>query len=664
MHRLLSLLLLLLCSSYLLSAVTNAEDVSYFHIECVSDTNYTRGGAFQSNLESLLSSLPSSAAASGGFAENATGAAPDEAYGLAQCRRDASARDCSKCVDTLAQKLSSGCQGLKSAIAVASPCMLRYSNVSFFGKADTSYLIYYNAPLNATEPDLFMTRLDGLMSNLTRKAAHGNPRMFAAGAVDHTPLVKIYGMAQCTGDLGGDDCYSCLDRAAAYIPTYWGRKQGGQAILWSCFVRFESAIFYNVHAAEIAMSSSPALAPVPAPGDGSPNYSNHSSQGSTDAATGAGMSQTVRTALLASVPVTVTMLVLMFVAVLTCKKNRKPYRHVRVASNRLGDEETGSLEPFQYDLSTLRAATDNFSEQNKLGQGGFGPVYKGILQNGKNIAVKRLSATSEQGQAEMKNEIVLVAKLQHKNLVRLLGFCMEQDENLLVYEFLSNKSLNKILYGPTRQELSWAQRYKIIKGIGRGLLYLHEDSRLKIVHRDLKPGNILLDVDMNPKIADFGLAKLFHIDSSVKNTIHQAGTYGYMAPEYILNGIFSAKSDVFSFGVLVLEVITGRRPSEDLLKFVWRHWRQGNVTPLLESCQANEHEQQEMLRCIHIGLLCIQDDPELRPPMGDVGLMLNSPSMALDAPTEPIFATTSERPKVVAPELSISKASISDLEPR
>ncbi|KAK3135214.1 hypothetical protein QOZ80_5BG0416160 [Eleusine coracana subsp. coracana] len=655
--------LVLLCSLSLLAAITTyAEDSILF--ECESDTNYTRGSAFQANLKALLSSLPSAAAASQGFAENVTGAAPDQAFGLAQCRRDVSASVCNKCVTKLAQKLYTGCLGKRSAIIVSDTCQLRYSNVSFFGEADTRLLEYFATPWNATEPELFMRRLDELMSNLTWKAAHGNPRMFAVGAFDHTPLVKIYGMVQCTGDLGRDDCYSCLNTAVSHILTYWDKEADGHAILWSCFIRFDRVLFYNVHAAEIAMSSPAALAPVPAPGDGSSNYRNHSSQGSTDVATGAGISHTVRRALLVSVPVAVTMLVLMFVAVLTCMKNTKTYKRVRVASNRLGDEETGSLEPFQYDLSTLRAATDNFSEQNKLGQGGFGPVYKGILQNRKNIAVKRLSATSEQGQAEMKNEIVLVAKLQHKNLVRLLGFCMEQDENLLVYEFLSNKSLNKILYGPTRQELSWAQRYKIIKGIGRGLLYLHEDSRLKIVHRDLKPGNILLDVDMNPKIADFGLAKLFHIDSSAKNTIHQAGTYGYMAPEYILNGIFSTKSDVFSFGVLVLEVITSRRPSEDLLKFVWKHWRQGNVTPLLESCQANEHEQQEMLRCIHIGLLCIQDDPELRPPMGAVGLMLNSPSMALDAPTKPIFATTSEKPKVDTAEPSINKASISDLEPR
>ncbi|CAN6341570.1 unnamed protein product [Urochloa humidicola] len=183
-----------------------------------------------------------------------------------------------------------------------------------------------------------------------------------------------------------------------------------------------------------------------------------------------------------------------------------------------------SSEPLQYDLSTLQVATNNFSEENKLGTGGFGPVYKGTIQNGQEIAVKRLSTISQQGLVEMKNEIVLVAKLQHKNLVRLLGFCIQEEEKLLVYEFLSNKSLNKVLFA-REQKLTCGQRYKIIKGISRGLLYLHEDSRLTIIHRDLKPGNILLDADMNPKISDFGFAKLFRIESSVANTSHIAGTY-------------------------------------------------------------------------------------------------------------------------------------------
>nr|CAB3461098.1 unnamed protein product [Digitaria exilis] len=355
------------------------------------------------------------------------------------------------------------------------------------------------------------------------------------------------------------------------------------------------------------------------------------------------------------------MLLLLIVAAYICKKSRKPLNHVQLPSGGHGDEEEmRSSEPLMYDLNTLRAATENFSEDNKLGEGGFGPVYKGTLQNGQAIAVKRLSRTSQQGHVEMKNEVVLVAKLQHKNLVRLLGCCIEEDEKLLVYEFLVNKSLDKILFG----ELSWGQRYKIIEGIGRGLLYLHEDSRLTIIHRDLKAGNILLDADMNPKISDFGLAKLFDIDLSVANTSRIAGTYGYMAPEYAVRGSFSTKSDVYSYGVLVLEIITGRRPSENLINFVWGHWSRGSLPQLPEICQADGPGPQEMLRCIHVGLLCVQEDPHLRPSMASVVVMLNSRSITLPVPAEPAFMTAGEWPRAAAREPSINEVSSSDLEPR
>ncbi|EPS70219.1 hypothetical protein M569_04543, partial [Genlisea aurea] len=213
-----------------------------------------------------------------------------------------------------------------------------------------------------------------------------------------------------------------------------------------------------------------------------------------------------------------------------------------------------------FDYATLLEATDEFSDSNKLGKGGFGSVYKGKLMDGREIAVKRLSKSSIQGDGEFTNEMKMIARLQHRNLVRLLGCCVDMDEKMLVYEYMENNSLDSILFRKDKSSiLDWPTRFNIICGVSRGLLYLHQDSRFRIVHRDLKASNILLDADMNPKISDFGMARIFAGDQIEAQTKRVVGTYGYMSPEYAMDGIFSVKSDVFSFGVLVLEIVTGTK---------------------------------------------------------------------------------------------------------
>ncbi|XP_059642131.1 cysteine-rich receptor-like protein kinase 10 [Cornus florida] len=388
-------------------------------------------------------------------------------------------------------------------------------------------------------------------------------------------------------------------------------------------------------------------------------------QFSVDAGKGRSSSQVITVNIVVSV---VAALVLLFIA-LWCitTKARKRYN--------VGNDMI-TVQSLEYDLRTIEAATDNFCDNNKIGEGGFGAVYKGMLPNGQEIAVKRLSKSSGQGENEFKNEVILVAKLQHRNLVRLLGFCLERQEKILIYEFVPNKSLDNFLFDPEKgKQLDWSRRYKIISGIARGILYLHEDSQLRVIHRDLKASNVLLDGDMNPKVSDFGMARIFGMDQTQGNTNRIVGTFGYMSPEYAMQGQFSVKSDVFSFGVSILEIITGKKNRsfyqsygvEGLLGYAWKHWRDGTPLELMDPTLKDSYSRDEVIRCIHIGLLCVQEDMDVRPSMSSVVHMLNSSFDTLPLPQQPPFFVRGRTEFNFEKRMrsrSFNEVTISELKPR
>ncbi|XP_073300796.1 G-type lectin S-receptor-like serine/threonine-protein kinase CES101 [Primulina huaijiensis] len=313
-------------------------------------------------------------------------------------------------------------------------------------------------------------------------------------------------------------------------------------------------------------------------------------------------------------------------------------------------ENNGGHDLKMFSYASLLASTHDFSLNNKLGEGGFGSVYKGKTPEGREIAIKILSRSSKQGLIEFKTELILISKLQHRNLVKLLGFCIHGNEKMIVYDYMPNKSLDFFLFDQTKRTvLNWDTRFNIIEGIAQGLLYLHKHSRLLIVHRDLKAGNILLDENMNPKISDFGLSRILkHV--SEENTSKRVGTRGYMAPEYVTQGTFSVKSDIYSFGILILEIVSGRRNNSfknlegplTLAEFAWDLWKQCTELELIDPMLKTADKKDQLRKCIQVGLLCVQDKAIDRPFIEDVASMLKSETNSLPVPRKPAFVVRND----------------------
>ncbi|CAL5408457.1 unnamed protein product [Camellia sinensis] len=573
----LSAMIFLMLSLFLLSDSVSADTKS---ISCdPSPTNCTPNSRFGNNLNILLESLSSNTPLNQGFNSTAIGNNIDQVYGQALCRGDVTPEVCRDCIKNASQEIMTVCP-TQNAIIWHEFCQEK----------------------SISDRVSFIKVLKDFMNKLSDEATV-NPSnlMFVTGKTKFSRNESIYGLVQCTRDISDSDCRHCLNDESGDLEACCSSLQGGTIFSRNCNMRFQLYQFYNEPTINgqrkkitVAMLVTGATTFVLA-GLAAGCYVIRRQQ-SNGTQKDEERSQSALLHELANPP--------------------------SVAINQEGQFVSSQELPFM-ELATIMAATDNFSDSNKLGQGGFGTVYKGVLSDGKEIAVKRLWRKSWQGLEEFMNAVIVIAKLQHRNLVRLLGCGIQGEEKLLIYEYMPNKSLDLFLFDLEKcVELHWDIRFNIIHGVARGLLYLHEDSRLKIIHRDQKPNNVLLDQEMVAKISVFGMARIFGEDQNTGSTKRVVGTY---------------------FGVILLEIISGKRNSgfyltkhaPTLLAYAWRLWNEGKELEFLDPLLAGSCPVTEVVRCIHIGLLCVQEDPADRPNMSPVVVLLGSESATLPQPRQP-----------------------------
>ncbi|XP_010539037.1 PREDICTED: putative cysteine-rich receptor-like protein kinase 39 isoform X1 [Tarenaya hassleriana] len=665
------LVLFLSCSLLLLLPLPLTFRAVHANLLCY-DEFLPANSTYARNRDNLLSSLASNVTARGGFYNASLGRNSDRVNAFALCRRGYEPRACISCVDRVSRNLIKTCTDQKQAYSWDGDndvsCVVRYSSSSSFGKLELKPPDSNLHPNNIDTSNMtfFRQQWESMVNRTLEAASTANTssvlKYYAVTRAEFTEFPNVFSLMQCFPDISEAECNQCLGESVSYYQErFWGR-QGGEVTRPSCFFRWDLYPFYGAFDNLTRIPSPPRPSPQSPGGNDQTNFSKRNNGSS------------FRSGTIAIIVVPTAINIFVFVALVYAYHRRKKL-YVRI--NESADSDHKFM--LRFDLDTIITATDDFSDENTLGQGGFGSVYKGILPNGQEIAVKRLTRGSGQGDLEFKNEVLLLTRLQHRNLVKLLGFCNERDEDLLVYEFVPNSSLDRFIFDPDKRSLlTWDVRYKIIEGIVRGLLYLHEDSQLRIIHRDLKTSNILLDAEMNSKVSDFGMARVFNVDETRGETSRVVGTYGYMAPEYVKHGQFSVKSDVYSFGVVLLEIISGERnknfEAEGLPAFAWKSWVEGRAADIIDPVMSNG-PRSEIMKFIHIGLLCVQENVEKRPTMNSVNLWLGSETTTMPLPTASAFIThplgsleepspSSSRSRGADGTFSVNEVSVSVLDPR
>ncbi|KAA8547678.1 hypothetical protein F0562_004107 [Nyssa sinensis] len=548
----------------------------------------------------------------------------------------------------------------------------------------TDLLNFGCSQYNATNLSNFFSSLNATFSELRSQLSNNDHFATAQQVRTSDP---VYAMFQCRNYLSAADCLTCFDVADSQIRQSCRAANGARVMFDGCFLRYESNSFYDqttqewrevvgggvtvYGVAQCAQTVSQSgcrdclrvahsnIRSCPPEADGravdagcfmrysdTPFFADNQTTNIAPYLRGDG--SIWKKVIIGGVVGGVGLLSIIVALLLW-------YRHLRNLKATQGGNASGTPElqgPMNYKYKDLKSATKSFGEENKLGGGGFGDVYKGILKNGNTVAVKKLAVSSSRVKADFDSEVKLISNVHHRNLIRLLGCCSKGPELLLVYEYMANGSLDKFLFGERRGALNWKQRFDVIIGTARGLAYLHEQFHVCIIHRDIKSGNILLDNELQPKIADFGLARLLPEDQTHLSTKF-AGTLGYTAPEYAIHGQLSEKVDTYAFGVVVLEIISSRKcnemkqepVTEYLLEHAWKLYENDMHLKLVdEGLDSNEYKAEDAKKIIEIALMCTQSPVSLRPTMSEVVVLLSSKGSLEHGPlSRPTFVDSDAR---------------------